>query len=286
MMRKLKDLILRGEFPHAFLLSGGHGTQRLLFAKALTVELFAADASTQDKIEREIYEDLLILHPERNEIRVDEIEKITQMLRNKPFSADRMVVIIEDADKMNAFSQNKLLKTLEEPSKGNTLFLLCAKPEKLYATIRSRCAQYRLPYTLSVTDERVYTAAKSIISSTLFGRTPFHELFRCVDPYCTKDSTADAEETSANASDLLDAMEEFVRDLTVGARAHALLLRPEHLSIVEKMNGRGDGTLRKYIKLLENTRNHIERGFNSRSGMHSMLIQMRREAINDSSSRG
>jgi len=51
------------------------------------------------------------------------------------------VAIIAPADRMNAQSQNALLKTLEEPPSGTTLILTASAPELLLATIRSRCAK-------------------------------------------------------------------------------------------------------------------------------------------------
>jgi DNA polymerase-3 subunit delta' len=46
---------------------------------------------------------------------------------------------------MQAPTSNALLKTLEEPPDGTTLFLLTTRPNDLLPTIRSRCFHLRLP---------------------------------------------------------------------------------------------------------------------------------------------
>jgi DNA polymerase-3 subunit delta' len=46
---------------------------------------------------------------------------------------------------MNASAANSLLKTLEEPSPGTLLCLICEQPGRLPATIRSRCQELKVP---------------------------------------------------------------------------------------------------------------------------------------------
>ena len=55
------------------------------------------------------------------------------------------VVVIHPAERMNEVAASAFLKTLEEPA-GQTRFLLCsAAPDRLLATIRSRCQHVALP---------------------------------------------------------------------------------------------------------------------------------------------
>jgi DNA polymerase-3 subunit delta' len=53
------------------------------------------------------------------------------------------VVVIDQAEQMNATAQNALLKTLEEPPQRTVMVLVTAQPDTLLATIRSRCCQIR-----------------------------------------------------------------------------------------------------------------------------------------------
>jgi len=53
------------------------------------------------------------------------------------------VFIIDEAELLDRTAQNVLLKTLEEPPAGTTLILVTSKPDRLIATIRSRCQHLR-----------------------------------------------------------------------------------------------------------------------------------------------
>ncbi|MGP1272833.1 MAG: DNA polymerase III subunit [Phycisphaerales bacterium] len=49
------------------------------------------------------------------------------------------VFIVDEAELLNAASQNALLKTLEEPPEGTVIILVTAAEDRLLPTIRSRC---------------------------------------------------------------------------------------------------------------------------------------------------
>lgn len=53
------------------------------------------------------------------------------------------VFIVDEAELMNAASQNALLKTLEEPPEGTVIILVTGNDERLLPTIRSRCQRVR-----------------------------------------------------------------------------------------------------------------------------------------------
>lgn len=56
----------------------------------------------------------------------------------RPMSAACRVAIIADADRLSIAAANALLKTLEEPPPDTTIIMLCADPDKILQTIRSR----------------------------------------------------------------------------------------------------------------------------------------------------
>ena len=55
-----------------------------------------------------------------------------------------LIGIIDDADLLSETIQNKLLKTLEEPSSGTIILLAASNRDNLLSTVRSRCAEVRL----------------------------------------------------------------------------------------------------------------------------------------------
>jgi DNA polymerase-3 subunit delta' len=79
------------------------------------------------------------MYQKTEEIIIDDIRSIEEQLIMKPFEAIRRIVIIVDAETMNSYAQNALLKILEEPPIDTTIILTSSQPERLFSTIKSRC---------------------------------------------------------------------------------------------------------------------------------------------------
>ncbi len=74
------------------------------------------------------------------QIRLEQIRDLTRFLARHPVEAPGGLVVVEGAEAMAEGAANALLKTLEEPGTG-LLILICAAPDQLLSTIRSRCQQ-------------------------------------------------------------------------------------------------------------------------------------------------
>jgi len=61
----------------------------------------------------------------------------------RPTHSARKVFVVSEAEKLNASSQNALLKLLEEPPSSCTIILLCTRIERLLPTTKSRCQTIR-----------------------------------------------------------------------------------------------------------------------------------------------
>jgi DNA polymerase III delta' subunit len=83
--------------------------------------------------------DFLLIEPEGGLIKVDRIRRIEETLSLKAFEGRTKVVIVDEADTMNINASNAFLKTLEEPSPKSLIILVSSRPDRLPATIRSRC---------------------------------------------------------------------------------------------------------------------------------------------------
>ncbi|MBA7620655.1 hypothetical protein ES703_28008 [subsurface metagenome] len=53
--------------------------------------------------------------------------------------SERKVFVVSEAERLNASSQNALLKSLEEPPEYCSIILLCTRMERLLPTTKSRC---------------------------------------------------------------------------------------------------------------------------------------------------
>jgi len=93
------------------------------------------------KIDAGSHPDLLLVSPEDRLIKIDEIRLINDALSFRPFEGRKKIVIVDDADTMNIASANAFLKTLEEPPEDSVIILISSRPDRLPATIRSRCSR-------------------------------------------------------------------------------------------------------------------------------------------------
>ena len=57
----------------------------------------------------------------------------------RPMLSERKVFVVSEAERLNASSQNALLKSLEEPPEYCCIILLCTRMERLLPTTKSRC---------------------------------------------------------------------------------------------------------------------------------------------------
>ena len=72
-------------------------------------------------------------------ITIDEVRQAVGDVRYRPFEGRRRVLIINNADRLVPQRRNALLKTLEEPPAASQFLLVTARPDRLLATVRSRC---------------------------------------------------------------------------------------------------------------------------------------------------
>jgi DNA polymerase-3 subunit delta' len=77
-------------------------------------------------------------------IKVDAIRGLGEKLVLASHRGGYKVAVLAPAEAMNLNAANSLLKTLEEPSDNTVLVLVCTRPARLPATIRSRCQQLRI----------------------------------------------------------------------------------------------------------------------------------------------
>jgi DNA polymerase-3 subunit delta' len=66
-------------------------------------------------------------------------EFLIDKVGTRPTESRYIVYMIEEAEKVNAASQNAMLKVLEEPPPNCVIILLCSRLEKMLPTTRSRC---------------------------------------------------------------------------------------------------------------------------------------------------
>ena len=143
---RLKRLVAGERMPHALLFAGAESVGKYLTAKTLAAALLcgADDAPCGTcqacrMVESESHPDLVIVKPDKQNIKIGEIRKMQKDLSLAPYMAERRVCIIDEADKMRDEAANSILKTLEEPVGDVVFILITSKRHQLLDTIRSRC---------------------------------------------------------------------------------------------------------------------------------------------------
>ena len=101
------------------------------------------NSSNNENINKQIdnndYPELKIINPINNIIKKEELSSLQKEFSVKSTLGDRLVYIINGADKLNSSSANTILKFLEEPSDDIVAILLTDNLSKVLPTIKSRC---------------------------------------------------------------------------------------------------------------------------------------------------
>jgi DNA polymerase-3 subunit delta' len=158
----LQRAIRNEKVVNSYLFLGNEGigkkTVALQFAKALNClkeEIERGDAcdhcTSCKKIDSALHPDVLVIEPEGQTIKVDQVRQMQRQLAYKPYEGKRRVCILTAADRMAHDIPNTLLKTLEEPPLHTVIILLANNSRFILPTILSRCQLIRfnpLPISL------------------------------------------------------------------------------------------------------------------------------------------
>jgi DNA polymerase-3 subunit delta' len=92
-----------------------------------------------EKIDDGLHPDVLVLEPENQTLKVDQVRQMQRDLAYRPYEGRRRVCILAASDRMAPNMSNILLKTLEEPPLHTVIILLANNTRLLLPTILSRC---------------------------------------------------------------------------------------------------------------------------------------------------
>ena len=145
-VRKLKNQIKNGTWGHAYLFCGTRGTGKTttarILAKALNCdsegEKPCGTCETCRAIASGSFLDVVEIDAASNN-GVDDVRILREEVNFPPVMGRTKVYIIDEAHMLTGAACNALLKTLEEPPKDTVFILATTDPEKLPATIHSRC---------------------------------------------------------------------------------------------------------------------------------------------------
>ena len=96
-------------------------------------------------IDSEMHPDIMFYPKEKGAISVEDVNALIEESYLKPIESDKKLFVIVGAESMNASSQNKLLKTLEEPPKNVHILMGATSEFALLSTIKSRVKKLEIP---------------------------------------------------------------------------------------------------------------------------------------------
>ena len=129
---------------HAYVLAGPRGSGVLEAARCFAAALVCPDGgcgtcNSCRRARSARHPDVIEFEPAGTFVVVDQVEEMMKEAFTSPFEAERKVIVVTEADRMNEPAANKLLKTLEEPPARTHFLLLSESPDELLPTVRSRC---------------------------------------------------------------------------------------------------------------------------------------------------
>ena len=159
-VRILQNQIKTGTVSQAYLFTGTHGTGKTSTARILAKALNCTEAVPNEAggfdaksgtvpcgecenckaIKDGKFVDVIELDAASNN-GVDDIRAITDLVKYPPTVGRYKVYIIDEVHMLSQGAENAFLKTLEEPPEYAIFILATTDPQKVRATIRSRCMQ-------------------------------------------------------------------------------------------------------------------------------------------------
>ncbi len=159
-----------GSTGHAYIFCGTRGTGKTttarLLAKALNCTsqggtIPCGECENCRAIAAGTFMDVIELDAASNN-GVEDIRDLRESVNYPPAVGRKKVYILDEAHMLSASAANALLKTLEEPPEHVVFILATTEPEKLPATIISRCM--RLDFR-RVTEEKIFDNLRRICAS-------------------------------------------------------------------------------------------------------------------------
>ena len=294
--------------PHgAYLLLGPRGAGKASLARLFAAALLCSEDEGPcgqckgcARVAAGSHADLAVVEPtgRSHTIGVDAVAEVQRALGYRRLEGRFRVVVFDEAGAMNTQSQNKLLKTLEEPPDGTVLVLCALHPGQLLVTVRSRCQKLVLgavdrgeiarwlqaTHGASAETARVASAAgrglpgRSLAlidpdeAGTVQARTDGLIAALGADPEARAALIASVDRDREGCFELVGLLQELLRDAMVrDARASVPLLHSQADESLAPFAGTPAEALARLVGEVEVTRERLSRNVHPGGLLHDLL---------------
>lgn len=256
---------------HAYLFTGTRGVGKTtiarIIAKCLNCETgITSSPCGECSVCREIDEGRFVDLIEIDAASRTKVEDTRELLDNVQYAPSRgrfKVYLIDEVHMLSSHSFNALLKTLEEPPPYVKFILATTDPQKLPATILSRCLQFSLK---NMTPERVVEHLTHVLGAE---NVPFED-----DALWLLGRAADG--SMRDAMSLTDQAIAFGEGKVLAADVRAMLGTLDHGQVFDVLHALMEGDAKA---LLEAVRHLAEQGPDWNGVLSEMLNVLHRVAI-------
>ena len=215
--RTLKNQIIADRVGHAYLFNGGRGTGKTSAAKILARAINCLNPKDGEPCnECEICKgaingsltDIVEMDAASNNS-VEDIRSIREEVNFLPTKAKYRVYIIDEVHMLSTGAFNALLKTLEEPPEHVKFILATTEPQKLPATILSRCQRFDFK---KISNENIIKRLKIVCKESNIEMTPeAYNIISTLSEGAMRDALSILERCVQDGENKID--EDKIRDL-------------------------------------------------------------------------
>jgi DNA polymerase III subunit gamma/tau len=270
-VREMLEKMLSGDsLPHAFLFSGPRGTGKTSSARIVAKAINCPNKKNGEpcnkceacqSITTGSAPDLIEIDAASNR-GIDEIRALRDSIKLAPMNFAFKVYIIDEVHMLTSEAANALLKTLEEPP-AHAIFILCTTdPQKLPATVVSRCT--RINFVIPKKEESVAKLESIVKAEKITATTAALVMVADAGRGSFRDQIKTLEQVWLTHGEVT---EDSVRK-TLGLLESA---DPEKFIAMLKAND-----TEQLLKFVDNIVNH---GVNVRAFLESLIIGLRSELL-------